>query len=89
MSRGGAALLPAFILHLQPYSAMVLTAKQRLACRLQKQGMAQTEIARAMRIRPESVSRLLSRAEQRIVAFARACGGPPDTAAELLEAALS
>ena len=49
---------------------MLLTPKQRLVFRMhQKDGLAQVEIARQLKLRPESICRLLARANLRVKKF--------------------
>ncbi len=54
---------------------MLLTPKQKLAHHMYfSRGISQINIAKALRIRPESVCRLISRAERRIDDVMKMCG---------------
>lgn len=54
---------------------MLLTPKQKLVWNLhRKQGIPQVEIARTLGLRPESVCRLLARAEDRVKSLMEQCG---------------
>lgn len=65
---------------------MILTPRQRLVFRMhRKDGVPQKEIAAKLRITPESVCRLLSRAEQRLRTFVTDC--PRGAGCSLIEAA--
>lgn len=61
---------------------MLLTAKQKIAYRLhRRQGLPQKDIAAALKITPESVCRLIARAEERIREFIGQCPAGVDCSA--------